>query len=195
MAIIITNDGDKVVDTIADRNALTKKFDGMQVTVKDATADIEVGGGMAVYQWFADETRWSLVSSDNKASVNFATESKTISGGKVTADFIPLSNNIWGAKIIDSVSGVIMGDVQPTVVDAEIDLGTTDYDGQKLSFSYAYGSFAVQLSQVMAGKADVVHQHLTSDISNLNFVESEPSQQDIDNAAEGTIWIIYDAQS
>lgn len=61
MAIIITNAGFKTVATIAERNAITKVFDGMQVTVVDAIADINVGMGEAGYQWSAAQAKWVLI--------------------------------------------------------------------------------------------------------------------------------------
>lgn len=53
MAIIVTNDGSRFVDTLADRNAIPVelRFMGMRVTVKDATADPIFGGGVVQYLW------------------------------------------------------------------------------------------------------------------------------------------------
>lgn len=49
MAIIAKHDGDTTVATIAVRNAIPKKFDGMQVMVLDASGDASVIG-MAISQ-------------------------------------------------------------------------------------------------------------------------------------------------
>ncbi len=151
MAIIITNDGDRIVENIAERNAITAKFPGMNCTVKDAIGDPSTAGGYAKYEWMSDgaNSRWILMELDEKITLNFASESHVITNGIVTADNIPLNDEIWTARVIDTISGVIIGDVKPTVLGAEIDLGTLDYDGQTLDFTYGYGSFTAQLSQVL----------------------------------------------
>jgi hypothetical protein len=47
MAIIITNDGDRIVADLAARDAITTPFDGMRITVADSTGDIFTQGGKA----------------------------------------------------------------------------------------------------------------------------------------------------
>jgi len=150
MAIVIANDGDKIVQTIADRNAITKKFPGLQVTVIDAIADPQTNGGFAKYEWIEDglNSRWGLVQVDQKASIKFVTESHTIALGLVTADFIPLDGEVWNARIIDAVTGQILADARPGVDVYQLDIGTTLYDGQLLEFTYSYGSFSAQLDSV-----------------------------------------------
>lgn len=150
MAIIIFNDGDRIVSTIAERNAIEKRFDGMLVTVRDATADATLGGGSAKYEWDAQSNRWVLVWSDHYDTMSFATERKTINNGKVTASNIPADGRVWQCRVIDPVSGVIPGDIRPRVTLAELDLETNAYDGKELEYTYAYGSISVQFNAVSA---------------------------------------------
>lgn len=168
MAIIIANDGDKIVQTIAERNAIAKKFPGLQVTVIDAIADPQTNGGYAKYEWIEDglNSRWGLVQVDQKASLKFATESHTITLGVVTSDYIPLDGGVWNARIIDSVSGQILADARPVVNNYELDIGTTQYDGQLLEFTYSYGSFSAQLDSVFYDLKDK-HTGMTTSVIDL----------------------------
>lgn len=138
MAILITNDGDKVVNTIADRDAITQRFDGMNVTVRDSIADVLTGGGEAGYQWNDKFSRWMLIWKTSKDNLNFTNEEKTITNGKVIASYFPSNSIIWNAYVVDA--GTLVADiVQPTINGTEIDLGTSQFDGMKLNFSYGYG--------------------------------------------------------
>jgi hypothetical protein len=149
MAILITNDGDKVVNTIADRNAITKKFDGMQVTVRDAIADIMVGEGEALYQWSVDKDRWILIGKDKKDNLEFKSESKVLSGGKVTATEVPQSGLVWDCYVMDA-DGLILADINaPTITVKEINIGSTAYDGNTLYFSYGYGKIEATIATIM----------------------------------------------
>ncbi len=83
MAIIIAKDGDKSVATIGARNALTSRFEGMQVTVLDAIADVQVGGGRAGYIGSVALNDWLLTwksTLDNLSPVGCA--SRTLSNDK-----------------------------------------------------------------------------------------------------------------
>ena len=172
MAITIFNDGDITVSTIAERNALTKRFDGMKVTVNDATGDATLGSGRACYQWDETNSNWGLVWSDVYKTIQFASESKLIVNGRVTADNVPADGKVWQARVIDSVSGVIIGEIKPTVNIATLDLGTTDYDGKLLEFSYAYGSISSQLQ--------VLFDDFQEQLTNLEVGISGTQQVEID---------------
>jgi hypothetical protein len=153
MSIIISNDGDKIVNTIAERDAIpvNRRFPGMMVTVKDAIGDPQTGGGFAKYEWFADGTnpRWILGQIDNKINLKFVTESKVIQNGTVLADNIPVDGTVWQVRIIDSVTGVILRDAKVTIDLYTLDIGTLDYDGQILEYTYGYGSFTAQLDSII----------------------------------------------
>lgn len=149
MAIIIANDGDKVVATIADRNALVKRFDGMQVVVKDATGDALLGSGSAGYVWDSTAAKWNLMWADAMPAMSFITETRPIVGATVTASHLPNSGVIWSAVVID-VAGMIMGDAAIASVDLDtITLTDTSNDGLRLRFSYAYGSIRDQVQAVV----------------------------------------------
>ena len=145
MAITIFNDGDITVATIAERNTIPRKFEGMQVTVLDATGDATLGSGRACYQWDSTNSSWGLVWSDAYSTLQFSTENKVISNGQVTADNIPADGKVWQCRIIDPVDNTIISDARPTVSLGVLDLGTSDYDGKELEFVYAYGSISSQL--------------------------------------------------
>lgn len=154
MATVIHNDGDKVVGTIAERDAIANKFEGMKVLVRDATADVNLGGGSAEYVWSTQDGitfNWEISSASKKVSMTFVTETLPIDAtGQVTASNIPLDGQIWNVAVVDAVSGVIIGDFDGATVDTyTISLGVQDYNGQNLRFSYAYGSFSAQLDAIL----------------------------------------------
>lgn len=151
MAIIIANAGFKTVGTIAERNAITKVFDGMQVTVSDAIADINVGMGEAGYQWSAAGDKWVLIWKDSKDELVFAFEAKVIFGGKVIADYVPKNGLVWSCSVRDS-SNIIVMDIEPTIILKEINLGISNYDGLKLHYTYAHGMSETISSVITCGK-------------------------------------------
>lgn len=61
MGILKKADGDLTVATIAVRDALTPKFDGMQVMVLDASAIAQLGSGRALFQWSTAANDWLLL--------------------------------------------------------------------------------------------------------------------------------------
>lgn len=142
MAILIANTGDKIVDTITQRNELAKKHDGMQVTVRDATADVSIGVGAAKYQWDAALNRWLVVWAEYMPSTVFHTEVKQIVGDSVSASAAPLNGVIWSAVALDG--SVILGDVSVlSVVDKTITLFDSALNGKTLRFHYASSSLPV----------------------------------------------------
>lgn len=150
MAILIANTGNKTVQTIANRNALEKKHDGMQVTVLDAIADVNVGIGSAGYQWDEAGLRWVLIWKGSKDELTFRSEAKVLSGGKVTADQYPQNSLVWGATVRDN-TGLILRDVEPSVSLKVIDIGTTQFDGETLHYTYAHGSIVANASPIYCG--------------------------------------------
>jgi hypothetical protein len=150
MAIIISNDGDKTVATIAQRDSIVKKFDGMQVTVIDAIADLMVGIGSAGYQWSQALDKWVLMWKTSKDELIFTQEAKTIVGGKVNAEHYPQNALVWSCSIRDT-NGVLLEDVEPSVALKELSIGTTDFDGHRLHYTYAYGSIEANPAPIYCG--------------------------------------------
>lgn len=149
MGAYIYNDGDRTVANIAARNALATKFEGMVVTVNDAIADILTGGGVAKYQWNATTERWMLIWKETVDNLNFFNDSAVIVNGKVTATYYPSSQIVWNVLIIDSVIGAIVAEfAQPPVSGNEITLGTNDFDGKTLYFTYAYGAIEANVRAI-----------------------------------------------
>lgn len=137
--ILIANDGDKTVATIGARNALERRFDGMQVTVLDAIADVNVGGGRAGYIWSETFNEWLLTWKSSNKDLKFYTESHVIAAGAVNTDYLPQDGIVWGGRIIDG-DGLIVAEVRPQVTGTRIDLGSPEYDGLTLELTYGCGA-------------------------------------------------------
>ena len=151
MAIIVSNTGNKTVATIADRNLLFHVFDGMQVTVTDAISDVLVGIGAACYHWSGALDKWVLMWKTSKDELIFTSEAQTIVGGKVSASHYPQNALVWSCHVRDS-NGLILSDVEPTVILKVLDVGTTDYDGHSLHYTYAYGNIEANPAPIDCGK-------------------------------------------
>jgi hypothetical protein len=104
--------------------------------------------------------------------MQFASESKTIVDGKVTADNVPADGKVWQCRVIDPATGVIVGDARPTVNLGVLDLGTLVHDGKLLEFSYAYGSISSQLQ--------VLFDDFQDQLTNLEVGISGTQQAEID---------------
>ena len=163
MAVIRHTNFDKKVQTVAERNAINPKVDGMIVVVNDAIADVNAGAGKAVYRWDATDSSWIMLSKSTYETISFATEEITIVNGKVLATNIPTDNEIWSISIIDGNQEIAF----PRVEDLSISVGTVDlltnnYNGKKLRFSYAYGSISQQLNAVLDAKEDKINIEIGS---------------------------------
>lgn len=137
--ILIANDGDKTVATIGARNALERRFDGMQVIVLDAIADVNVGGGRAGYIWSEALNDWLLTWKSNNKDLKFYTESHVIAAGAINTDYLPQDGIVWGCRIIDG-DGLIVAEVKPKVTGTLVEVGSADYDGLNLELTYGSGA-------------------------------------------------------
>lgn len=151
MSILVANTGNQSVETIADRNSIAKRHNGMIVHVRDATADPLLGGGRASYMWDSVVNQWVIHYSSLKPELTFTTEEKTIVNGEVTTDFIVKDNQVWSAKVLDE-NDVILGDAKVTVSGTTLVLGSTDYDGRKLRYTYAHGTLSTELFDIWKDK-------------------------------------------
>jgi hypothetical protein len=148
MAVTRHSTFDKTVQTIADRNALGKRIDGMTVVVLDAIADVDAGSGKAIYRWDNSDSTWILVSKSTNETISFETEELLITNGQVAISHYPTDNKIWGIKVVNS-SDTIIADLRLetlTVSNGIINLNTALYNGSKLRFTYAYGTITQQIS-------------------------------------------------
>lgn len=199
MAIIITNDGDRIVPDLAARDAYTSPFDGMRITVADSTGDVFTQGGKATYQWNASTSNWLLVWKENKDSLEFVTESQVISGGKAIAANVPQSEMVWGCTVQDvTVEGdsIILAEISPTVSGDQISIGTNVYDGKTLVFTYGYGVIQAAVSQILASggitsadlalKADVATTFTKTEVNSALALKADASavyvKADVDSA-------------
>ncbi len=146
MAIVISNDGDRVVETVAERDALAHRFDGMQVTVKDAIGDVFVGGGVAGYVWDEANTKWLLCWTNTKDDLFFTTESHLLAGGEVMLDYVPASGLVWGCTVLAAGNVVAVEVSNPNVEGRVVNIGSTAYDGNTLLCTYAYGKIQAAVS-------------------------------------------------
>jgi hypothetical protein len=189
MAIIISNDGDRVVATLAARDLITTPFDGMRITVLDTTGDLFTQGGKATYQWMARvapaTSEWLLVWKENIDGLEFVTESKTIAGGKVTATNIPQSGLVWGCTVQDLTAEgdtIILAEISPTVLADQISIGTSAFDGKTLVFTYGYGKIQAVVSNILAsGGISASDLALKADSSSLATVATSGSYADLTN--------------
>lgn len=185
MAIIITNDGDRIVADLAARDAITSPFDGMRITVADSTGDIFTQGGKATYQWMAATSTWLLVWKENKDSLEFVTESLTIANGQVTATNVPQSGMVWGCTVQDVTAegdAIIIAEIKPTVTADVISIGSSAFNGKTLVFTYGYGVIQAAVSQILASggitsadlaaKADVVTTYTKTEVDSAVAVKA-----------------------
>ncbi len=156
MAILVANDGSRFVDTMAQRDAipLERRFMGMRVTVKDATADPVFGGGVVQYLWDKVIAGWSPVWSDKKPELKFAIEDKLIVAGKVTTDHVIKDGMVWSARVLDT-DGTILRDAHPLVEGKNLDIQSLDFEGKRLHYTYAYGEMTSELIEIWNAKADL----------------------------------------
>lgn len=160
MSIIIYNDGNRVVETINDRNNIEKRHAGMSVTVKDATGDPLFGGGLVNYVWDTTSTNWLPTYSSVKSDLTFTTEEKPVIGNIVTTDFIAKDGTIWGAKLIDS-EGLIVGDAQVKAEGNVITLTGGPWVDHTLHYTYAHGNMTTELYGIWNSKAGVESPEFT----------------------------------
>ena len=150
MATIKHKSFDVTVQTIIDRNNIPHKVDHMTVLVLDAIADINAGAGKATYRWDASDSSWVLISTSSINTMNFITEEIILVEGVVNASNIPTSSQIWNIVVVDGNTVIAELRLEDIIVtNAEINLSTILYDGKKLRFTYAYGSIAAQIEQVL----------------------------------------------
>jgi hypothetical protein len=149
---IIANDGDKIVNTIAQRDAISSKFDGMEVTVIDSISDVLTGGGRACYKWLGGV--WQLMWKDNKDNLLFKTEQTTIVGSSAFTTFPAQDGVVFNIVILDASGNDLLHVYNPTVIDKEIQIGSDAYDGHDIIFSYGYGLIQAAVS-AMGGMGGV----------------------------------------
>lgn len=140
-------DGENRVKLFSDLDKIIDPYDGQKVTVEDAIGDITTLGGEVEYQYNKGLAKWTKTWTSTKDTLNFTIDKKIISGGKVTASFVPQNQFITDITVRDTRNFVVkMYDPNGVIVDnAVIDIQTTDFDGYTLQFSYAYGEAQARL--------------------------------------------------
>ena len=188
MAKIKFWNGDRTVSTIAARDAINNKHEGLTVTVTDAIADETVGEGSAVYRW--SNNRWLLLAKTTIDELRFASETKVISNGQVTADNIINDDVLLDVRIIDSNNPEqVIGYPKPIISEDVINLGTTEYDGHLLEYVYGYGTTASQVRHLV--------ENLRAELSaSAHFGETPPAggERLWVNTAELNLYVLHNNQ-
>jgi hypothetical protein len=132
----------KVVETLADRDRITRRPDGLQVQVNDTTGDPAADSSPAVYRWVKRLDKWVLEWKSAKANLAFIAESRIISADTVTAAEAPGSGVVWDVVVTNTDGTEIVAEVDVNVEGRTIRLLPAtpgQFDGLRLSYKYATG--------------------------------------------------------
>jgi hypothetical protein len=154
MAVRRHSNFDKTVLTIADRNAIEPKVDGMVITVLDSIADPDAGSGKAIYRWVESDSTWNTIYKSVYRSMSFETEELTIINGLVVASYVPMDNKIWGISVVSDDIIIAEPRIEDLTISSGNISGLSAYNGYKLRFTYGYGSITQQLNIVLETKVD-----------------------------------------
>jgi hypothetical protein len=145
MALNKTNS--TTVNTIANRNTIQYKQNGMTVEVLDATDDVDVSKGSAVYRYSLSSNTWTLISKEFNETLKAINNIPVlVENGKAILQEIPIDNVITDVWIMND-AGDSYGKVDPdniTVIGKEV-TQLDEYNGYYLRCSYNYGSVTPQL--------------------------------------------------
>lgn len=86
----------------------------------------------------------------------FVTEALVLAGGIVTASHAPQNGVIWNATITDGAGLAVAGVIAPTITGAQINIGSTNYDGMTLTITYGYGGAEVDIVALIDAEFDVL---------------------------------------
>ena len=180
MAILITNDGDRIVGTIAERNAITRRFDGMVVTVQDSIADVYTGGGAANYTWNVTRNKWFLTWKENSDDLVFTSEELIIAEqGLVTLSKTPQSNMAWDCFVTDLDNMLLVDLSNPFISGTSLSIGSSDYTGMKLFCTYAYG----RTQATVAAIGDLVTS-VAGKIGSVSLDKNDVGLGNVDNTTD-----------
>lgn len=155
MAITRYSGFDKTVNTIADRNAIPNKVNGMTVVVRDAIADIAAGAGKAVYRWDDFDSIWILISKETTETLNFITEEATIINGIINLSYIPVNNQVWNGVILNNNLIYAILNIKNVIISlGKISGIPAEFNGMVLRITYAYGTIAAQVTTVIEESVD-----------------------------------------
>lgn len=163
MSTILHQFADKTVADIAARDALPHRPDNLVVVVIDASADANVGTGVATYRWTKHLLQWLLIAKETVETVKFATEQITIANTTVLATNIPINNEIWDIKIFDGSILIAELKIEDIQVQGSHIGGLAAWDGKSIRFTYAYGTFAQQLDVYLEERMDSIRDNVTAE--------------------------------
>lgn len=121
MSIIVSNTGNKLVNTIASRNNL-KKFKGMRVRVEDATGDPNLGSGSAEYIWngLTWDTIWSSAKTtewDDKPELDELGFVKLVDG---SVKYENANIGVYALDVTRNTGAIDLEECQIAVIDATV---------------------------------------------------------------------------
>ena len=188
MAVIRQNGLQVKVNTITDRDAITKRPEFLVVHVKDAIADIDAGAGSAVYRWTNDNGgKWILISKGAEKSLSFATEELLIANGQVVASNVPENGLIWHIEVLNGNVAIAYPRVEDLNISGATIAGLDGYNSYKLRFTYAYGSLSAQMQTILNTKSNFYEQN--TDPLSVSGNTVKPGDFWHDTSNEGTIAI------
>lgn len=145
MANIRFSGSDVIVETIAARDSIVKRPDGLQVQVNDTTGDPDTGNEPAVYRWVVRLNKWALAWKSVNNTVYFTSEAHAIVDDKVTAAEAPGNSVVWDTFVTSTDGKEILAEVDVVVSNKTLTLAPDvpgQFDGKLLAFKYATGGAA-----------------------------------------------------
>jgi uncharacterized protein YbaR (Trm112 family) len=136
------------VNTVADLADLAK-IDACEVTVLDASADVDVTSGKALYRYSKAEGKWVRIWKEEIDTFKKHAEVLVIADGKVTTAYPIIDNIPTVLKVVrtSNTKFVIANPVieEISIANKVIDLGTTEFDGESIYVVYDYSSVSPQM--------------------------------------------------
>lgn len=145
MAVVLHRQPQVTVSTIADRNAITKRPNGLVVVVEDTTGDVNTLGGVGSYKWVESLQEWLLLSKSGNDTMTFETEELLIVNGMVTTSGVITGSKIWDISILNGDVAVAFPRVEDLVITSNTIANLRDFDGYKIRFTYGVSTVSQTL--------------------------------------------------
>jgi uncharacterized protein YbaR (Trm112 family) len=136
------------VNTVTDLSNVDK-IDACEVLVLDASSDIDVTSGKALYRYSKAEDKWVRIWKEEIDTFKKHSEVLPITNGKATTTYPIIDNIPTVLKVVrtSNTKFVIASPVieEISITNKEIDLGTTEFDGESIYVVYDYSSVSPQM--------------------------------------------------
>jgi hypothetical protein len=181
----------KVVETLAQRDAITMRPDGLQVQVNDTAGDPAAENSPAVYRWVKKLNKWILAWKSAKTPLAFISGEAIIANDQVVVADPPGSGVVWDTFVTSLDKKTIIAEVEVTVSDRTITLHTDtagQFDGQRFTYKYATGDVDGNQGQSRLGNLDDLNTTIrdnvvaaVNDVSNKLALEVGRREADIND--------------